>query len=515
MRKGYGLFQILCFTAALFMTSIAWGNAPALTPFKFSLLSEPHSLDPAQMRGSAGNYLFPNIYRGLFRYSREQGLIPEGARFCEWKSPLKLICELNPKMKWSDGTEVTARQYITGFRRLVSAKSKTTATEMLLHLKGTTEILEGKALPETLGIEAQGKYRLVFTLAKPDPDFTYKMASPIFAPFRGEKIPDRENASQLIVNGPFQVESWKKGQRLRLKPNPFYFREQQRPPVEIVFVEDDSTNLRLFETGRLNFLRRLASDQIEAFRQHPGFIQLPLARFDYVGFGPELENHLELRKALAHALNYQELKDLYKALGRPGCPSLPKALMDRVPCYDFDLKKAQAALAKVPQELREKRWVLGYSLMGGDDIKKGMEWMQNQWKKHLGLHIDMQPREQGVYLQELALTPPALFRKGMGLDRPTCLAALENFLPQSPENFLRLKDQKYIALVKKLEKTQAANEKKKVCRQAIEHLLSNYRFIPLGEIHFTMLEDQKFTGWTLNDINQLDLTDLKPSSKTP
>ena len=42
----------------------------------------------------------------------------------------------------------------------------------------------------------------------------------------------------------------------------------------------------------------------------------------------------------------------------------------------------------------------------------------------------------------------------------------------------------------------------------MDFLMKNYFLIPLGAIHFSMLAKPEFTGWKLNQMNQLDLSNL-------
>ena len=267
--------------------------------------------------------------------------------------------------------------------------------------------------------------------------------------------------------------------------------------------------MRLYQTGGLDFLRRLDTIHIPEYKAKPDFIQEPMARFDYVGFGPELADQPELRKALSLSLDYKQLKKLLYALGRPGCPSLAPRLLAKIPCYNFNLKTARQALQKVGAKIRSKRWSIYYSQMGGPDVAKTIEWMQNQWKVNLGLKIDMKPQEQGVYLGKLRYFPPALFKKGVGVDRPTCLAAAEVFESSYPENFIRLKSKKYDRLIRLMRADLRHKYSKSNCTKAVSFLLDHYLIIPMGQIHFTMLATGKFTGWRLNELNQLDLSSLE------
>jgi oligopeptide transport system substrate-binding protein len=147
--------------------------------------------------------------------------------------------------------------------------------------------------------------------------------------------------------------------------------------------------------------------------------------------------------------------------------------------------------------------------MGGDDIQKGMEWVQAQWSDNLNLQFALEGKEQGVYMNELRVRPATVFRKGVTLDRPTCLAALEVFRSDSPENYLKYSNMKFDNILKIMHKTKPSPKMRQLCQKGLDLLLSENIMIPLGEIHFSMLQDGKFIGWELNELNQLDLTNLK------
>lgn len=474
--------------------------------FSFHLLGEPYTLDPLKAHGSAGSYLYTNLFQGLYKINSESELVPMGAQDCTWKER-ELWCRLVRNKKWSNGDQVTAQHYLQAFRRLIDPKNKSPQAEALINLKNAEAIFAGKLKPENLGVKAPSRFELVFLFDRQDPEFLYKLSLPALAPVHSLPLPSRENAHLLPVNGPYKIANWEKGQKIVLIPNPKFPDSEHRPEVEIFFIEDDSTALNLYESGRMNFLRRLVSDKIEDYKTRPDFHQFPVARFDYIGFGPKLKDQPELRKALALSLEYSQLRDMYKALGTPGCPSLPSRLQEKVHCHHFDREKAREIFKKT--SFKDKRLTLAYSKMGGEDIQRGMEWAQFQWKKNLGLTLELRPQEQGYYLKQLQNHRFDLFRKGVGLDRPTCLAALEIFLPDHPENYLQLKDPEYQTLVQRLSQQSQPQAARKICSQAIELLINKAYLIPLGEIHFTMLARPDFKGWSVNEMNQLDLTHLR------
>lgn len=494
--------------------------ASQIGTFRFHIHSEPHSMDPASLVSIDATYFYHNVMRGLYTFSNTSGLSPEGAEKCLFENSRKLICTLSKNAYWSDGKRVEAKDYVRSFQHLMAPASKNPAVELLLKLKNARSVLRGEKPVSELGIKALDERTLIFEFSEPDPDFLYKLTASILVPIRSANFPQREKSEDLVFNGPYRIRNWIPNRRIQLEPNPYYRKDSdvtpnKRPLVEVLFIDDDQTALTLYEKGILTFLRRLPTHHIPKYKGRKDFHQFPVARFDYVGFGEDLKKYPDLRAALSFAADYRELQKIYDALGIPGCPSLPEEFMDRPRCLSFDLKKAKAHWAKVPEAVKKKRFTFMFSKLGGDDLKKGAEWFQAQWLKNLGLRVDLAQTESGVMLHALHSRPPAIFRKGVGLERPTCLAALETFSKDGAENFLGMSDPAYEKLLGELETSMSqgpgsnARKTKSICGAAIQHLLDQHLLIPLGRIHFTLLVMPRFQGWSLNEMNQLDLSRLK------
>ena len=492
------------------------------TVFRLSIPIEPPSLDPTQLNFSEVGYFYHNVMRGLFSYTNKKSLVHEGAKECVFETPLKLTCQLR-KVLWSSGEPVEAEDYVRTFRRLVAPSSRSTAVDLLRNLKHALAVHAGSLAPGSLGIRAEGKDRLHFEFAVHDPEFFYKLTSSALVPTRTETFPARGELGGVLFNGPYRVVSWTKGRRLRLEPNPhFNGGYRHRPAVEVLFVDDEQTALNLYEQKQLSFLRRLPTTYIAKHRSRLDFRQVPMARFDYLGFGEELKDQPDLRAALSLSADFRELQKLLDALGVPGCPSLPEDLLDRPRCVKFDLPLAKKHWEKVPPEIRARRMKLMFATFGGEDAKKSMEWFQAQWKKNLGFHVDIEGSELHSYLALLRKAPPAIFRKGVALERPTCSAALEIFSSGGAENFLKLSDKILEStssrLTRELRPRQGGGQLKsngkarRICGEGIQRILDQNWLVPLGRMHFTLLVDPQFLDWSLSEMNQLDLSHLRIGS---
>lgn len=476
--------------------------------FSFHLFMEPQHLDPALSRASSASYFFFNTLRGLYKIAADNKPVEEGGR-CTWTTERKLECELKD-FKWSNGDAITAQDYLRSFHHLVDPKTASPRAHLLKFIQNYREIMIGLKSPSSLGIKAPDSRHLVFNFLKPDKEFIYKLASSATYPTHKNHSYDKDDFNQFVVNGPYQIKAWISGKEMTLEPNPHYaLGHRQRPLLKIYFIDDEMTAFRLYESKKLSFLRRIPSQLIDQLKTRSDFFQQPMLRFDYYGFGAKLRKSKKLRQALVHAVDYNQLATLLGALERPGCPSLPKDWFLKQKCYDFNSERAKKQMDEISPKLKSSVYQLKVSQLGGNDIKKQAEFIQNQWKKHLGLNIQVQQVEQKVFLNELRQSPPDIFRKGVGLDLPTCLNALETFGQDSKQNFLKFKNKNYLSLLAKMRQLKVQSSAyKKLCQQAMDLLMDDYSLIPLGEMHFTMMAAPEFTGWTMNGLNQLDLSQV-------
>ena len=469
---------------------------------------EPQHLDPARSQASSANYFFYNSLRGLYKIDDNNNVAEEGGR-CEWFSEKVLLCQLIDQ-NWSNGEPLTAQDYVRAFQHLVDPKLASPRANLLKNISKAPMIIKGELPVSELGVHAMDSRTLKLEFSQRDQEFLYKLASTALYPTHKTHSADTKSYKKFIVNGPYLIESWIPGKQMILKPNLEYKKgHPKRPKLKVHFIDDEMTAYRLYEKGKLQFLRRVPSQMMPALENRPDYFQKPMLRFDYIGFGEELMKRDNLRKALIHAIDYEQLRQLLGGIERPGCPSIPKQWLVKQKCFEFNLKKAKTFLSQVAKEDLAKIFQFKVSQLGGNDVKKQAVFIQNQWQKNLGIKVRISQVDSKMFIRELRTTPPDIFRKGVGLDRPTCYSALETFTTDSKRNYIQFKDQSYqnnLETMKKLEVK--SKDYRKLCQKGINHLLDLYRLLPLGEMHFTLLVSTDYKGWTLNGLNQLDLSQV-------
>ena len=466
----------------------------AQNSFRLYLYQEPKNLSPQRLKETNSNFLTLNLYRNLYRLnSMGQIELELAAKPCRWSTPKTLECELKKNLTWSDLSPLTTADFIRSYRELLSKQNNFPRPDRLFKVKNAENFYHGKTTWENVGIKALSPLKIRFELDSVFPDFELFMADIILSP-----------SKDTAFSGPYQLQEWQKGKHIRLANNPQYWHQLQRPPVEFYFVGDESAALRLYQNQKIDLLRRLPTALIAKYKTSPEFLWLPMWRFDYIGISPQYP--LEVRRALTESLNFLELKKLYQSEGTPGCPGIPTEWLSQPPpCLSPQSQNQKVTLAKIPRFI--------YSDQGGEDHRRTAEWLQFQWQQKLQLQVSVKGLENKVFLSELENGKAELFRKGIALDRPTCLAALEKFTTGHQENYLIWSNNSYDTLVANLSQTNQEAEKKKLCSQALQVLMDAKILIPTGPIHFAALLRPQWKGLTWTPFFQLDLKELQQSKQ--
>lgn len=226
----------------------------------------------------ANNQSFPNIF--LFAYeglTRENGVTGEiePALAESWEiSPDKkrVVFTLRQGLQWSDGHPLTADDVVFTYRDIIANSEIPTDGKDSLRI-GTeglfpqvrqlsdrqvefllsepfAPLLRATAAPD--GILIMPKHALEETLRTKGSDGNLKFIST----WNTDTPPD-----QIIVNGPFLLDSYTAGQRMVFRKNPYYWRRDAQgnplPKVDRIvwqFVESTDTQLLRFRSGELDIM---------------------------------------------------------------------------------------------------------------------------------------------------------------------------------------------------------------------------------------------------------------------
>ncbi len=207
--------------------------------FRYSVSTEPTSVDPARISNSESNYFVFNVMRGLYRTSANGDVVPEVAESCRTSAsaPWVTTCTLRKNVLWSDGVALKAQDVVFSWRRLLSPSAKGTGVELIKSVQGAVDAHTGKIPVEQIGLKALDARTVEVRHSELDTEFIQKLAHPALSLVREGFSYDRAEASKAPVLGPYVIDDWTSAQKIKLRSNPQYD-NYPRPKAEVLVIDD-------------------------------------------------------------------------------------------------------------------------------------------------------------------------------------------------------------------------------------------------------------------------------------
>jgi peptide/nickel transport system substrate-binding protein len=233
-----------------------------------SVLSDPKTFNAVLSEESPN--IFGFTYEGLITENGLTGFVePALAEFWEISSDKKrIVFTLRPGLKWSDGQPLTADDVVFTYNDLYFNESIPTSARDVLRIG------KSRALPKVRKLDDR---RVEFTVPEPFAPFlrsTVLSILPAHALREAVSTKDEKGNTrflstwgidtkpeEIIVNGPYKVESYSTSQRVTFRRNPYYWRKDKegkpQPYIERIIwqiVESTDTSLLQFRSGSLDTL---------------------------------------------------------------------------------------------------------------------------------------------------------------------------------------------------------------------------------------------------------------------
>ena len=176
LQKDYvdGIYSN-AFATKFFMYATMSNGADTL---KINLSSEPDYLDPALNSSVDGACLAANSFSGLYTYNADGVTVPACAEGYEVSEDgLTYTVTLKEGLKWSDGTDLTAKDFVYSWKR---ATDPAVAADYAYMFSGFDGYVEGETTD--LNVTALDDTTLQFVLTAPCAYMEDLMAFPTFYP---------------------------------------------------------------------------------------------------------------------------------------------------------------------------------------------------------------------------------------------------------------------------------------------------------------------------------------------
>lgn len=459
------------------------------------------TLDPQFSLQNEASSALKDLYEGLVRLDPRGRIQPAVAR--SWTvsaDGLAYTFELREDARWSDGTPLTAADFVFSLRRLVDPATASPHAALLSMVGGASEIIAGKRLPEALAVTARGDHVLEIELDYAAPYLLSVLAHAATAPLHRESIErfDRlfTRPGNLVSNGPYVLAQRLEQQYVELARNPYY---GERSPgsierVRYVPFEEQFAQFTAYRVGQLDLTDTVPASGTGIVRdQFPDeFVLRPTKDTLYYAFnlrqGPLAEAPV-LREALSMTIMREAIVSQVTQLDQPPAYSfVPPMFGDyeppRLPFADLSQQDrdaaARALLAQAagepPQELPRLRVLYNTN----DMLRRITVAVTSMWRQALGVESELTNQEFGVFLDTLR-DPSAwdVARLSWRADFDDPYAFLEIFTTGSPNNFVGFADPVYDDLLERSHREQDPARRFALLRQAEQRLLDANAIAPV------------------------------------
>ncbi len=436
-------------TPAAGTTTSAGGQAPADQQKITVQFAEPQFYDPQKSNFEQDIGVERMLFRGLYNLTDDGSggveVVPGMAAGEPTVSGNVYTVKLKSGLKWSDGKDLTAADFVYGITRACDPDVASPYQYLLGAglgdvagcdaLTKNTDAAQAATLKAALGVKAVDATTLEITLTKPIPTFTTIFSLWTTFPARQDVIEAKGDAwtepANIVTNGPFTIKELVLKDHVTLVPNPNW--SGQKPALQeitIKFIDDFSAALRAYQTGELDMTRINATDVAVAEGDSALKDEIlidPTARITAIEMqmdDPALKD-FNVRLALSRAIDRDALVDVvYDGVHVPATYWVVKGLkgfqgnekFDDIIGYDPDAAKKALSDAGFPDGAGFPELKLTYR--DSPERRNEADFLVKAWKDTLGITVVPEFVDSKTRSETFNAETFQLFQGGWQLDYP-------------------------------------------------------------------------------------------------
>lgn len=272
----------------------------------------PETIDPALNSAVDGGNMILHTFECLLTVAEDGTLAPGQAESWETSEDgLTWTFHLRDGLKWSDGSALTANDFVYSWRRVCDPMVAAPYAETVLGMvEGFDDAIGGNL--EALGVEAPDDSTLVVHLSSPCSYFGSLAAFATLSPVQQATIEANGdgwavNADTYITNGCFYISEWVPGSYIMCTKNPNYWNADaiKLDGIKFNLIEDPNASYSAYQTGEVLFIKDVPTEEIPSLEGNEEFHVEPIIGTYYLSLNTQREpfNDPKVRKALSLAID--------------------------------------------------------------------------------------------------------------------------------------------------------------------------------------------------------------------
>ena len=222
--------------------------------------SEVQSLDPHKIEGVPESNINRDLFEGLLISDVDGKPSPGVAEKWDNKDFKVWTFHLRKDAKWSDGTPVTAQDFVYSWQRLANPNTASPYASYLQygHIVNIDDIIAGKKPVTDLGVKAIDDHTFEVTLSEPVPYFYKLLVHSSVSPVPKaavEKYGDKwTQPANIVTNGAYKLKDWVVNERIVLERNTNYWDNAKTVINQVTYlpISSEVTDVNRYRSGEID-----------------------------------------------------------------------------------------------------------------------------------------------------------------------------------------------------------------------------------------------------------------------
>jgi oligopeptide transport system substrate-binding protein len=519
-------------------TTTTTTRAP-VTVLNWNIGAEPQYIDPTLNGASDGGDVISQTFEGLTR--EKNGIVYPGiAESWEVSSDGLTVTFHLRQSKWSDGSDLTANDFIFGWKRGMNPE---TASEYAwiweyTNIVGAYEAVYEEGSLDNVGIEATDNYTLVIHLTQRTEYIVSLLSFYHFMPIKESVVANdladgtwAIDPARVVCNGAFVLTSYTTGDGLVLSKNANYWDAENVKLTQIngKFIDEDASAYYAYLQQELDVIPSVPAAMVPTLvAEDPEFYSFALLGTYYANFNmddPILSNR-KLRLALSYSINREEICETLAGGQIPAQGFVPVGFADNngndfsTVAGDYGTVTDDSLFDEAVTLFAQAAGELGMSVEALRTALSGMvylyntnsghqlvgEMIQGYWHDNLGFTIQLQNQEWAVFQESRQNGEYDIARGGWLTDYMDPSGMLAIFTQGNAYNDPNYASEAFDTLIAEAMSatTSALHFQKLYEAQAV--LMNDMPVIPIYYYSDILMVQSYVKGWTRSVLGTIDLT---------
>ncbi len=467
--------------------------------------------------------LITNLFEGLVRIDETGKIATATAE--SWALSKDETCytfKIKDNARWSDGSSITAEDFVDFFREILSKNTDNIYAEQLYCIFGVEDYRKGKCDFNNVAIRAVDKKSLEIRLNYPCCYFLNLLAEPIYGIRKiNSNLKDwKKEYKNILYSGYFVIDSFQNNNEMILKRNKCYWNSDnvKSEKIHLLFNEESEAALAAFQNSKVDLFTNPPINEVKNLANSGNIIEQPCFSAEALIFNLKKENVVRdenFRKAISECIDRNEIsKKILNDSVKPALRYIPSGVSDGMSGFYINKEFFSSTIQKdkalnLIKNSKYDKNNLKIIYLNTIENKKTCESIVKSLKENLDVKVECQGYNTEEFNDEIRKNDYDIAEIQYEGVYNYPLSFLEKWKSSSEENFYGYKNLEFDNILINLKMEKSKDKKMEMLRTAENTLMQDMPIVPLYFNDIVICKKSKVKGISISKKGNLDLHALE------